>query len=923
MNLKSFTILSCAALMTAAVWADTSAGFNVDWRGLPNVQGILKDNSKAHYGFVNFVAFGPGWQYTAQDYAAKEHKKELVTDAKYGKGLLFTGKIWAGKTGLNIREEFYDVSKDGKAKVHVRWTISAQNGQPMGLERAYVRFPLSRAEFAGGKVGGNTLPETFGQEWIGVGDKKAIEIVSKDGNLKLQASVFAGNPVVQDARKDKQDRFEFRIDFPEAKTAKSSTIEFEVAGAFADSLKKANGKVALDLPKPPVKLEAGDDWCVFPYANDIEPGSILDFSNIVTRDAPAGKYGFPIVTKEGHLAFEKAPNKPVRFVGGNLCFDANFLSKEVCKQVVNDFVRRGWNTVRFHHIDVTITKDEWNNLWGRTTYPEISPKRLDQLDYLMAEFKKAGIYVTFDLYAMGGLGSCEGFDKPLNSNTIKAIVPIHKPAEDQWFRRAMEIFDHVNPYTGMKWKDDPTVLFVTLMNEDSIASVWWGAADVYVKKYNEWAKTKGYPQYDKKDIGKKKEFAEFLYLVKAEANRRMGKRLRDAGVKTLISGGNWWDNMAQAYEREALDIVDNHGYGDHPQPSYQKLPFHVNQSSDIKSGNPTYNEPMMKAPSRILGKPFAVTEYNFCPPNRFRADGGLTMGAYASLQDWDAIYRFAWSHARSALFGQHHVSGFDIVRDPVGQLSERQIVLMFGRGDVSPAKETYGYGVTKAESMARGLGDMWANGLFPHPFTQLGYTSKIGSYTTDNGQQPAVACTKTFTAANRKDLPKFNPEKTVSDTKEVVICTKKGDMTVNTPKTAAVCSIDKHDLKAGPLAVTGVTTFCNVSASAMDKAALVNSKKVLILHITDVLNSEMTFTNEKMTDTKSWGKLPYLAKRGSAKIALKNANAGLKLYALASSGKRLREVKASYVDGAYVFTAEVAPGEGANAPTMMYELAAK
>ena len=43
MNLKSFTILSCAALMTAAVWADTSAGFNVDWRGLPNVQGILKD----------------------------------------------------------------------------------------------------------------------------------------------------------------------------------------------------------------------------------------------------------------------------------------------------------------------------------------------------------------------------------------------------------------------------------------------------------------------------------------------------------------------------------------------------------------------------------------------------------------------------------------------------------------------------------------------------------------------------------------------------------------------------------------------------------------------------------------------------------------------------------------------------------------
>ena len=149
--MKKLSFLFAAVAAFAQVGqADTSASFSVDWRGLPNVEGILKDNSKAHYGFVNFVAFGPGWQYTAQDYAAKEHKKELVTDAKYGKGLLFTGKIWAGKTGLNIREEFYDVSKDGKAKVHVRWTISAQNGQPMGLERAYVRFPLSRAEFAGG-----------------------------------------------------------------------------------------------------------------------------------------------------------------------------------------------------------------------------------------------------------------------------------------------------------------------------------------------------------------------------------------------------------------------------------------------------------------------------------------------------------------------------------------------------------------------------------------------------------------------------------------------------------------------------------------------------------------------------------------------------------------------------------------------------
>ena len=903
MKTQHIVYIAAVSLVAAAqiAFADTPANISVEGRGLPQVQGIVRDSSKVEWGFVNFVAFGPNWAYTAQDYAAKEHKKEPIDDPALGRGLLFTAKIWAGSRGLSIREEFYDVSKSGEAKAHARWKIASLDGKPMALERAYIRFPLPLSDFAGGTVSGKPIPAEYGDEWIGVGEKGAIKIVSKEGGKSLSLAVSKGNPVMWDGRKDKLDRFELRIDFPNVKAATSSTIEFDIAGAFADSLKKSAGKVKLDLPPPPAKMVANADWCVFPFQNDIKEGSILDFSDMVSADAPAGKYGFAKVTKDGHFVFDKRPNKPVRFVGGNLCFDANFLSKEQCKRVVQDFVRRGWNTVRFHHIDVTITKDEWNNLWNRKTYPEISPARLDQLDYLFAECKKAGIYATFDLYAMGGLGSCEGFDKPLNSNTVKAIVPIHKPAEDQWFRRAMEIFDHVNPYTGIKWKDDPAVLFVTLMNEDSIATVWWGAADMYVKKYNEWAKGKGYPEYP-------------------EANVRMAKRLKDAGVRALISGGNWWDNTAQAYEREALEVVDNHGYGDHPQPSYQKLPFHVNQASDIKSGNPTYNEPMMKAPTRILGKPFTITEYNYCPPNKFRGDGGLMMGAYASLQDWDALYRFAWSHSRDGMFGEHAVRGFDICRDPIGQLTERQVVLMFGRGDVAPAKETYGYGVTKDEAFGRGLGDMWANGLFPHPFTQLGYTSRIGSYTTDNGESPKLACAKTWTAATKNAIPKFSGE-TVSDTKEIRISTKLGDLSVNSPRTAAVCSIDRHDLSAGPLAVSGATTFCSVSASAMDGAPLAKSRRVLVLHITDVVNTDMSFTNDKRTDTKAWGNLPYLAKTGSAKVSLKNANAGLSLYALASDGTRMRKVPAKYVDGAYVFTVSVAAGEGKDAPTMMYELA--
>jgi len=149
MTLATLTLAACVMV---GAFADSSANIAVEGRGMPQVECILRDGSKVQWGGVNFIVFGPGWQFAAQDFAAKEHKKTVVDDPQFGKGLLCTGKIGAGATQLQFREEFFDVSKGGPAKARVRWTISSQDGKPMALERAYVRFPLALNDFAGGTV---------------------------------------------------------------------------------------------------------------------------------------------------------------------------------------------------------------------------------------------------------------------------------------------------------------------------------------------------------------------------------------------------------------------------------------------------------------------------------------------------------------------------------------------------------------------------------------------------------------------------------------------------------------------------------------------------------------------------------------------------------------------------------------------------
>ena len=105
----------------------------------------------------------------------------------------------------------------------------------------------------------------------------------------------------------------------------------------------------------------------------------------------------------------------------------------------------------------------------------------------------------------------------------------------------------------------------------------------------------------------------------------------------------------------------------------------------------------------------------------------------------------------------------------------------------------------------------------------------------------------------------------------------------------------------------------------MDGLPLAVSRRVLVFHLTNVLNTDMAFSNDKMNMLYRTGTLPYLAKTGFVDVRLRNANPGLKLHAIASDGRRLREVPATYAEGVYAFKVAISSNDAH--PTMIYELA--
>ena len=682
----------------------------------------------------------------------------------------------------------------------------------------------------------------------------------------------------------------------------------------------ANVPLVVKSAKPTV-ISRGTEWIPLNYRKDIEAGSALDFSHMGFADAPAGKYGW-MRNVGGHFEFEGRPGKPVRLYGVNLCNTANFLAHDEADMLVTRLKRLGYNAIRLHHHDAGLVEGSKDGL-------TFNKENLDRFDYLVAAAIREGLYLTTDLFVSRSrvlTWRHIGVDRDgkMGMPLFKALCAVYDPAFENWCAYAQNFMTHVNPYTGRAYKDEPAFPLISLVNEGSLFAGWHRetATDERVRAaWRKWLLEKRavdpsfYPDTDPDtppSSGRAPVVALFMGETEAKMVARMKVFLRGLGCRALFTNNNCWPHFAPLQKAtDEYDYIDDHFYVDHPQflENIWSLPSRCGNLNPVLM---RYLSPCGISFTRMADKPFTVTEWNFSGPGMYRGMGGILTGALAALQDWDGLWRFAYSHGRGGILENpsQHPGFFDLSTDPLSQASDRASICLFLRGDIAPFASDRGVSLLitpecmmTTNSCAYNAGPSWTSAV---------WNMRVGSCLAPE----SAGGLRVIPREKAEDAAVTNWVQSFASPAALSLDRAKGAFTIDTPRTCGGFA-PSGTIAAGPLTATLGGAAATVWASSLDGAPISASHRILLSHLTDVQGEGAKFADPERTILLAYGK-GSLVRNGTAKVALALAEPGeYAVYELETSGRRMGMVPSEVVDGKLSFTASV---DGPHGARMLYEI---
>ncbi|MHB8888041.1 MAG: hypothetical protein ACYC46_04425 [Acidobacteriaceae bacterium] len=603
-------------------------------------------------------------------------------------------------------------------------------------------------------------------------------------------------------------------------------------------------------------------------------------------DAPAGKHGF-IQVKDGHLA--TGDGQRIRFWGVNIT-DWSKGSRQIPPKEDAPFwaatlARFGVNCVRFQFLDLEVPRGLIDSHYPDTRH--LDAEQLDREDFFIAQLEKRGIYIDFNLLVGRPFKAADGVhDASLLRQGAKGTSLFDTRLIELQKEYAQQLLSHQNPYTRLKYTDDPAVAIVEINNENALNIGYRAPSPFYQKEltemYNQWLAKHRTPEQiaqlrsiagvdgaapvplmswkGQAATAPPERFyaeAEFFSDVQHNYFVDMENYLKHTlGSKSLVIATADHSHANSGYlvllATSSMDIIDGHTYWQHPEMYVRKSPM----------VNDPFNSTVVElSRSAIAGKPYTVSEVNEPFPNDYDSEGIPILASYGALQDWDGIFWYTFEPKIDPAWKPYAGDPFDISLDPVKMPELAAGALMFLRGDIEKARSVAARSYTEKQVFDSMLLPSTERPYFTPGFPldlPLEHEVRIASL---NG--PA---TQTFSQAAA-------PDPILSDTHQLAWYTspqKSGMVTVDTPRTQALIGfVRAHDQADTNLSAQVDNTFCTILLSSLDRKPIAQASKLLLVAGGRVENTGQVW-NTAGTAVTDWGGSPTLIEQVQGTLTLRH-----------------------------------------------------
>jgi len=709
-------------------------------------------------------------------------------------------------------------------------------------------------------------------------------------------------------------------------------------------------------------IRENDVWKALPQDIIAAPkaGTALDF-DLLFQNQPCGVNG-RVTVKDGHFVFAKDPGKPLRFmaIGSGRDFGSYFGvpaecdTKERISAYAEQMRRNGYNMIRWWPQARTSKEKAFEN----------DPVKQDLQDWFYYELKRNGIYVILSVDDWtAGYDYCNVWTDPRKKEYSIFLDPKHR---ENWLKWVTINLTRQNPYTKTALLDDPMLVGIDCNNE--LEFYFYRADNRYAPLWRSFLEAK-YQTFDNlqkawgDEIGDLKSFADIVtfvpvggdkkgavqrdrseFVTKEEAGLLQWQvaELRKLGFQGVVTNYCMGRSMRHVGLRDNADFVMQNGYHAHPIGGSVGSGGRTPQDSAIAS---EANSIRTFLSSRMYGKPYVVSEHGHVFWNQYRYEQGLMTGAYAALNDFDALTAF---FMQVTTLPNQRITAFEIRHDPVARAAELITALLYRREDVKSSKVEFRIRLDVADAVKNAtdtdsvsatqlklglLGQTYVDTTSLPVLKDQILLERLGSSKTavrqadtniiDMPSQGFRFDQLVNQLKERGMVPKnnrTNEEKGIyeSVTGEIVLNAPGKTFEVNTPRLQGICAEAKSTMTLPALDILSMDRKASIALAAIDgDKPLQQADRLLLFVVTNALNSNMKFAAPDMLERLDAGTTPTLIETGTFRLAVKTANiGGMKLYPLRLDGTRMDPLPVKMTaDGRGEFVLETA-----KYPTFYFEL---